>query len=201
MKKVLLAAVLIVAAATVLSVFPDNAFAGKPNIMENCKMCHKEAPPQTVRGKIVSVSDGFKSFNVTVGPLVWIIKYNDNLKVKEGEKFSGPETLKTIRKDHEVLVNYTGDESSPVAVQLAIKQPYKIPAEQQISLDELKKLVAAGTEKGNFLLVDSRPPAMFAEGHMAGAISLPYPKFSQLAPKLLPADKEKLIIFYCGGET
>ena len=201
MKKVVLVSTLIAAVAFILATFSGNAIAGIPNIMESCKVCHKEAPAQSVRGKIVSVSEAFKSFNVSVGPVVWIVKYDDNLKVKEGPTFSGPDTLKAIRKGHEILVTYTGTEANPIATQVAVKQPYKVPAEQQISLEELKKLVAVGPEKGGFTLVDSRPPAMFAEGHIPGAVALPYAKFSELAPKVLPSDKGALVIFYCAGET
>lgn len=201
MKKVMSVSALTTLIALIVAALYSNATAGLPNIMESCKVCHKEAPAQSVRGKIVSVSEAFKSFNVSVGPVVWIVKYDGRLKVKEGQKFSGPDTLKGIRKDQEILVTYTGDESHPLATQVAVKQPYKIPAEQQISLEELKKLVAVGPEKGGFTLVDSRPPAMYAEGHIPGAVALPYPKFSELAPKILPSDRGSLLIFYCAGET
>jgi hypothetical protein len=200
MKKLVLVSTLTVVAALFLTTFSGNATAGKPNIMESCKICHKEAPA-SVWGKMVSVSEAFKSFNVNVGPIVWIVKYDDSLKVKEGTKVSGPETLKAIRKGDDILVTYTGDEANPVATQIAVKQPYKIPAEQQISLEEVKKLVAISPEKGDFTLFDSRPPAMYAEGHIPGAVALPYPKFSELAPKVLPSDKGALVIFYCAGET
>lgn len=201
MKKVVIVTVLTALVSTIMAAFSGHALAGRPNIMESCKVCHKEAPSQSIRGKLVSVSEAFSSFNVNVGPVVWIVKYDGNMKVREGQKFSGPEALRTIKKDHEILVTYTGDESNPMAAQVAVKQPYKLPAEQQMSLDELKKLVAVGTEKGGFTLVDSRPPAMFAEGHIPGAKALPYAKFSELAPKVLPSDKGALVIFYCAGET
>ena len=188
-------------AAMALIGWPGTALAGKPNVMESCKVCHKEAAEQTVRGKMVSVSQAFKSFNVNVGPVVWIVNYDDKLKVKEGQKISGPEALKTIKKDHEILITYTGPESKPVATQVAVKQPFKVPAEQQITLDEMKKLVAQGPEKGKYSIFDSRPPAMYAEGHIPGARSLPFAKFAELAPKLLPADKTSLVDFYCAGET
>lgn len=197
MKKVVLVSTLTALVVFILATFSGNAIAGKPNIMESCKICHKEAPA-SVWGKMVSVSEAFKSFNVNVGPIVWIVKYDDSLKVKEGTKVSGVETLKAIRKGDDILVVYSGNEADPIATQVAVKQPYKIPAEQQISLEEVKKLVAGGT---GFTLVDSRPPAMYAEGHISGAIALPYAKFSELAPKVLPSDKSTLVIFYCAGET
>ena len=42
---------------------------------------------------------------------------------------------------------------------------------------------------------------MFAEGHIPGAVGLPYPAFKEKAAAVLPVDKGALVIFYCGGET
>lgn len=192
------AAVAAGALAFVLGAGP--AAAGKPNIMESCKICHK-ATDGVVRGKMVSASSEFKSLNVTVGPLVWIVKYGDDLKVKEGEKISGADTLKTIPRDREIAVSFTGDENAPLAVQVAVKQPFKVAAEKIITLEKMQELVAQGPEAGTFTLLDSRPGPMYAEGHIPGAVGLPFAAFKEKAAALLPADKGALVIFYCAGET
>jgi Rhodanese-like domain len=184
--------------ALVLSAGP--AEAGKPNIMESCKICHQTADG-VIRGKMVSVASEFKSLSVTVGPLVWIVKYGDDLKVKEGDKLSGTETLKTIPRDREIAVSFTGTEASPVATQVAVKQPYKVPAEKLMTLEQAQELVQKTPEEGKYLFVDSRPGPMFAEGRIPGAVSLPYAAFKEKAASLLPADKATLVIFYCAGET
>ena len=192
------AAVATGALALVLGAGP--AEAGKPNIMESCKICH-QAAEGVVRGKMVSVSGEFKSLNVTVGPLVWIVKYGDDLKVKEGEKISGADALKTIPRDREIAVTFTGDENSPVAVQVAVQQPDKVAAEKLMPLEKMQELVAQGPEAGKFTLVDSRPGPVYAEGFIPGAVSLPYAVFKEKAAAVLPADKGALLVFYCGGET
>jgi hypothetical protein len=192
------AAVATGAIAFVLSAGP--AVAGKPNIMESCKICH-QAADGVVRGKMVSASGEFKSVNVTVGPLVWTVKYGDDLKVKEGEKISGADALKTIPRDREIAVTFTGDEKSPVAVQVAVKQPYKVAADKIMPLEKMQELVAQGPAAGKFTLLDSRPGPVYAEGFIPGAISLPYAAFKEKAPAVLPQDKGALVIFYCGGET
>jgi hypothetical protein len=192
------AAVATGALAFVLSAGP--AEAGKPNIMESCKICH-QAADGVVRGKMVSVSSEFKSLSVTVGPLVWIVKYGDGLKVKEGDRLSGADSLKTIPRDREIAVTFTGDEKSPVAVLVAVKQPYKVAAEKIMPLEKMQELVAQGPEAGKFTLVDSRPGPVYAEGFIPGALSLPYAAFKEKAPAMLPVDKGALVIFYCGGET
>jgi len=176
------------------------AAAAKPNIMESCKICHTAADG-VVRGKLVSASGEFKSVSVTVGPLVWIVKYGDDLKVKEGEKFSGPEALKAIPRDREIAVTFSGSEQNPVATQIAVKQPYKVPAEKLITLEKMQELAAQGPEAGKYTLIDSRPGPMYVEGRIPGAVSLPYAAFKEKAASLLPADKGALVIFYCAGET
>lgn len=177
------------------------AEAGKPNIMESCKICH-QAADGVVRGKMVSVAGGeFKSLSVTVGPLVWIVKYGDDVKVKEGEKLSGAETLKTIPRDREIAVTFSGDEKSPVATQVSVKQPYKVADEKLLTLEQMQELAAKGPEAGKYTLVDSRPGPMFAEGRIPGAVSLPYAALKEKAAATFPADKAALLIFYCAGET
>ena len=49
------------------------------------------------------------------------------------------------------------------------------------------------------LLIDARDERRFDAGHIPGAINLPAKRFDELAPRLLPGDKNKLIIFYCDG--
>ncbi len=174
----------------------------RPTTMEACKVCHTPAEG-VLRGKMVSVAAELKSLNVTVGPLVWIVKYGDGLEVKEGDKLGGPEVLRSIPRDREIAVTFTGPETKPLAVRVAVKQPYKVPAGKLLPLEKLQDLVARGPGpgEGKFFLFDSRPAAMFAEGHIPGAVSLPYAAFKDKAAATLPADKAALVVFYCAGET
>lgn len=50
----------------------------------------------------------------------------------------------------------------------------------------------------NFVLIDSRPPAKYQEGHIDGAINIPDADFEKLQ-HLLPQNKEMPLYFYCGG--
>lgn len=168
------------------------AFAEKPRIMKACANCHKEER-RTVRGKLVNHSPKFSSVQVNVGPLVWIIKYDENTKLV------GTDSLNTVKKGKEMSVVFTGDESSPFATQISIKKPFKLPDEKLISVDEMKELVSRGTDKGEYLLVDSRPPGAYNSGHLPGAVSIPFPKLNKMKANVLPADKNSRVIFYCGG--
>ena len=51
------------------------------------------------------------------------------------------------------------------------------------------------------VIIDSRPKrAKYDKGHIPMAISIPDSKFDKMTAKL-PADKNALLIFYCGGPT
>ena len=51
------------------------------------------------------------------------------------------------------------------------------------------------------MIIDSRPyKPKYANGHIPAAVSIPHSQFDKLTDKL-PADKNTLLIFYCGGPT
>ena len=171
------------------------SFAEKPTVLAPCKQCH-QSEKDLVRGTLVSVSEKFKTINVQVGQkLVWIINYGDDLKIVGADK------LASVAKDKEIGIRFTGDEKKPYAVSLTVKPPAKVAPEKLVSLEELKKLVDMGPEKGGYLLVDSRPKPRFNEGHIPYAVSLDNVKFDDLKDKILPKEKDRIIIFYCGGVT
>lgn len=62
-----------------------------------------------------------------------------------------------------------------------------------VSYEELQAKLA---KKDNFVLLDVRTKEEFAEGHIAGAVLLPYDQVEQKAASMLP-DKDKSIIVYC----
>jgi len=51
------------------------------------------------------------------------------------------------------------------------------------------------------LIIDSRPyKPKYVNGHIPTAINMPFSQFDKMTDKL-PADKNTLLIFYCGGPT
>ena len=176
------------------------ANAGKPTIAGGCKKCHT-GQPDAVRGNLGSVSQDFKTIQVNVGGIVWIVNYDDKTTVVKGEKTSGADEIAKLPAKKEILVSFTGTEAKPLATEIAVKQPYKVPEHQKFTNAETVKLVAMGPEKGNYTLVDSRPTGAFLSGHIPTAISLPYGKFADECTTVLPQDKDRLLVFYCGGPT
>ena len=181
--------VLVVLALAAAFIVPAVAEAGKPRIMKGCKACH-QAAPDAVRGKLVSHSEGFSTLQVDVGALVWIINYDSNTKMK------GVESIAKIPKGKDISVTVKGGDDSPMATRISMKQPYKLPEGQEIKLEELKGMMDSGKP---FTLVDARPPKAFFAGHIPDAKLMPYPKFKKMSKDVLPADKDQMVVFYCGG--
>jgi len=170
------------------------SMAAKPTIMKDCTVCH-DGQPGVVRGKLVAQSGKFSSIQVTVGSLVWIMKYDANTKVV------GADSLAAIPKDKELAVTFTGDEKSPLATVVSVKPVFKIPDSQLMSFEEVRELVRMGPEKGKYTLIDSRPPKGYAKGHLPWAINVPFPALKEKGEAVLPKDKAQTVIFYCQGET
>lgn len=177
-----------------------NADAGKPTIAGVCTKCHT-AQPDAIRGKLGKVSPDFKTLQVSVGNLVWIVKYDDKTSVVEGEKTSGADHIKDLPGDKEILVSFSGDESKPLATEVSVKQPYTVPEDQKIANDEVAKLVSMGPEQGKYTLIDARPTGAYLTGYIPTAISLPFDSFQENCSTVLPADKDRMLVFYCGGPT
>ncbi|MFC1826594.1 rhodanese-like domain-containing protein, partial [Thermodesulfobacteriota bacterium] len=191
----LLAALLAVTFFTV-----GTAQAGKPTVGGPCQKCHT-AQPDAVRGNLGTVSPEFNTLQVKVGKMVWIVNYDDKTTVVDGDKTSGAASIKDLPKKKEILVSFSGGESKPLATEIAVKQPYKVPEDQKITNDEVAKLVSMGPEKGKYALVDARPKGAFLGGHIPSAISLPFDTFEESCSVVLPEDKDRMLVFYCGGPT
>ena len=64
---------------------------------------------------------------------------------------------------------------------------------EQITPEEAKKVMDSGEEH---IILDTREQDEFDEGHIPGAILIPYTKIESKAEEMLP-DKDKLILVYC----
>lgn len=64
---------------------------------------------------------------------------------------------------------------------------------KQITAEEAKKIMDSGEEH---IILDTREQDEFDEGHIPGAILIPYTEIENKAEAMLP-DKDKLILVYC----
>ena len=64
---------------------------------------------------------------------------------------------------------------------------------EQITAEEAKKIMDSGEEH---IILDTREQDEFDEGHIPGAILIPYTEIENKAEEMLH-DKDKLILVYC----
>lgn len=182
----------------------DISAGSPPTISKICTNCHK-AEPGMLRGHFDNVSIKSKAIQMKIDDSVEIIRFDEKkIIVVNDEKQTGDgELLKNnkIKKGHEIKIEYTEANGVKTAVKLTAKPPVELPKDMLISTSEIESLVALGPEKGKYSLYDSRPAPRFQEGTIPTAVNLPFPAFDKMAGKLLPADKNALLIFFCSGVT
>ena len=79
------------------------------------------------------------------------------------------------------------DKNQTEAIQVNIGTYYQIPQ------DEAKRIM---DEESDYIIVDAREQSEYDEGHIKGAIVIPYTEIEQKAEELLP-NKTQLILVYC----
>jgi len=173
----------------------------RPTAAKICLTCHTPKAGN-LHGHFDNLALKNASFQMKVDERTEVLRYDKAaLKVQADEKGATlDDTLKAIKKGHEVRVEFTEKDGLKTATLLAVKPAVKLAAHETITLDEVQKLVAMGPEKGKYFLFDSRPAPRFQEGSIPGAVNLPFPAFDKLVDKL-PADKNALLIFFCSGKT
>ena len=149
-----------------------------------------------IKGKVKAVSNKAKTLSVVVkGKNTVMLKFND------ATEFVNFKKTKEIKPPTGVLVKYktVGPDNIATYVRKAL---VKLPAGvKEIKTAELAALVAKGLVAGKYCLIDSRPAKIAAAAHIPTAISIPVNVLKEKGEKLLPCDKDKVIIFYCGGPT
>jgi len=156
----------------------------------------QESAVVQINGKVKAISNKAKTLSVTVkGKGVVILKFND------ATEFVNFKKTKEIKPPTAVVIKYKTVGPDKIATYVK-KALVKLPAGvTEIKTGELAALVAKGPAAGNYFLVDARPAKIAAAAHIPTAVSIPVNLLKKKGKKLLPSDKNKLIIFYCGGPT
>jgi hypothetical protein len=145
------------------------------------------AQENTVAGQVVGVSRLAKTIQVEVGTKIEMVKFNDET-----------EGMEHVKVGEASIIEFEQQGADRIARTIKPRL-VKLPAgTSEISNDEVAQLVAQGPAKGKYFMVDSRPAPRYAEGHVPTAVSIPVDNQTN---EMLPADKDLLLIFYCGGPT
>jgi len=159
-----------------------------------CLKCHAEFKQMTnvLAGDFESLSQRAKSFQVLVGDTMEVIRFTNETETAHVE------SMKDLWKPIPVLVEFERRGEDLFATRVTAKPIIQVAEKDLIGLEELETLVALGPEKGNYTLLDSRPPIAYKEGHIPTAVSMPFGDMPNLLGRL-PEDKDALLILYCGG--
>ena len=156
----------------------------------------QESAVVEIKGKVKAVSNKAKTLSVIVkGKNTVMLKFND------ATEFVNFKKTKEIKPPTAVVVKYktVGPDNIATYVKKAlITLP---PGVTEIKTAELAALVAKGPVAGKYCLIDARPAKIASAAHIPTAISIPVNVLKEKGEKLLPCDKDKVIIFYCGGPT
>lgn len=149
----------------------------------------KETP--VYKGIVGDVSKKAKTISINVGPE----GKTESMLVLYDDKTAG---IDFAKKGDSVTIAY--EMRDQVAHAISIKPNFaKLPdGVTEIKTVELQGLVE---KKTDMLLVDARPASRYAQSHLPGAVSIPVDKLAKEQAAVLPKDKDKLLVFYCGGPT
>lgn len=154
-----------------------------------------------LKGKIKTVVTKNRTISLTVeGKGLVVVKYDDATRLVNAASF------KDLYTDEILNVEYRTEGAENLATALA-KVVAELPAGSSLmKLEEAHELVQKGPQTGNYVMYDSRPGSRYHEGHIPGAKSLPFVEMEKAEKEdrlleLLPKEKDKLLVFYCGGVT
>lgn len=129
-----------------------------------------------------------------MGSTVWQVSFDKNTSLEGAKAFN------KIGEGQSVGVTYIKKGNILLATDVEVKGTVDVPHEWIIGVKEMTQLVAKGQKQGSFSLYDSRPGIFFLAEHIEGAISIYDAEFDKNLHKL-PKDKDRLLIFYCAGDT
>ena len=160
--------------------------AAKPLAQQEQK---KEA--SVYKGKVVGKSNKAQTISITVGKgaeaKTKMVRFDDSTKGMEYAK-----------KGEAAIITYEKRGADEFATMVKPKLAKLPEGVSEIKTDELVGIIEAGTP---LTLVDARPVSRYDQAHIPGSISIPVAKLKKNKAEVLPDDKDKLLVFYCGGPT
>lgn len=146
--------------------------------------------PLVYMGSVLDVSNKAKIISIEVGKgaeaKTILVKFDDKTKGTE-HAVAG----------HASIINYEMRGNEPWATVVKPKLAKLPEGVTELKTADLKAILDKGEK---ITLVDSRPTKRFAPSSLPGAINIPVDEFKAQANKL-PANKDEILVFYCGGPT
>lgn len=142
-------------------------------------------------GTIVGKSLKAKTISIEVGKgdqaKTVMLKFDDQTK-----------GLDQAAKEHAAIIRYEVRDKVKYATEIKLKLAKLPEGVNEIKTEELQELL---NKHPDLFLVDARPEIRYGQSHLPGAVSIPVPLLKEKEESVLPKDKDRLIVFYCGGPT
>ena len=161
--------------------------AAKPSISTQAK----KPEGMVYKGKVVGKSHKAKSISIVVGKG----EKAKTVMVRFDDKTKGAEHAV---KGHASVIYYEMRDSQPWATVIKPKLAKLPKGVTEIETAELKSII---NSKADFTLIDARPEKRYVAAHLPGAKSISTKAYKKIAASILPEDKDKLLLIYCGGPT
>lgn len=142
-------------------------------------------------GEIVGKSEKAKTVSIEVGK-------GDQAKtmmLKFDEQTKGVENAV---KGHAAIITFEMRGGNKYATEIKPKLAKLPEGVTEIKTEELQDLIK---NNADMFLVDARPASRYGQSHLPGAVSIPVPLMQEKQAAALPLDKNRMLVFYCGGPT
>jgi rhodanese-related sulfurtransferase len=148
-----------------------------------------QAAADTAKGRIEHISE--KAQTIQIG-----IKGKDPVVVRVGPQteFVNAGGLTDLGPPDLIKVDF--EKGQPAA--RIEKIVFGLPEGVEIDITEMLAILQG--KRGPYFLGDARPKARYEEGHIPSAVSA-FPEEEAAFLATLPEQKDKLVVFYCGGPT
>ena len=143
----------------------------------------------TVKGRIKYVSKKASTIQIDVkGKEPVVVRFDDNTQY---ENTGG---IKELNPPDLIKVEFTPGKAASKISKIVFGLP------KGVEIDRKEMLAILQGKRGKYFLGDSRPTKKVLKGHIPSAVPT-FPKEKEAFFKALPKDKDKLVVFYCGGPT
>ncbi len=198
MKKYLLLALGMTVVMVVASCGPKQKIDVNKVADKNCMCCIEDAlKPNRYIAALKKYSRKAKTMRLKINKTSLLVL------VDKDTKFEGVADAASIKTMTCMIVDVKPKGEEVVATNVKVLPPLAERIKEDIvQIDFVKKRINTIPPKiDNFLLVDSRPAFAYNNGTIPGAVNITYPAIQKAKDlsKLLGADKNKEIIFFCGG--
>lgn len=151
----------------------------------------KKEDPNVYTGPVIGRSNKAKTISITVGKgdaaKTMMVRFDDET-----------EGLDYAKKGEAAIIKWEQRGEDRFATVIEPKLAKLPKGVTEIKTDELYKMLQ---DHVPMVLADARPVIRYNQGHLPGAVSIPVPLLKEQKEAVLPKDKDKLLVFYCGGYT